>query len=489
MLAWLTEATIPAPNELVQASRSITRRTNIDKYRSRTEVTTDHIYTAYAWLKLPVLIGDELQQLREWSMKYKTAPITRGIPEEEALENAKRVIANIIEGYYNFNIIMFNTGTAAAGSARLKSWLDEQENWHELDVATLVTTTATHKINIYKFERDGRVFYTILNNLDTPTVVFKIATALIIDQNYFNDNTEAFAEAWLTGNADTIYTKVAEYYEAYTTAKKERERNEALTELSKAMLTDKTNEFRDRIDSIQRQINSLFDEISNRNAELEQVKGEYLLYKLEDMEDKGEELRNFFASCGDKITHIHFCDNKLYLAYCTSLMYFEPDMLNRYFESNRSNCVNSAPEHIQQLLTDIFLNNKYDLLIESGVKLDIEYNRVNFVDPTQLKHCVYTDLIGLPNPHHMYYNCWGDNAPLITRALIEKDFITGILQVFAAMSGLNIADSAVMEKFVQSELVNYTDTKCLKNKTTGEIITIRQYQRRYEDAHASAETN
>ena len=79
-----------APNELVQASRSITRRTNIDRYRSRTEVTTDHIYTAYTWLKLPVLTGDELQQTREWSMKYKTAPITRGIPEEEALENAKQ---------------------------------------------------------------------------------------------------------------------------------------------------------------------------------------------------------------------------------------------------------------------------------------------------------------------------------------------------------------------------------------------------------------
>ena len=489
MLAWLTEATIPAPPQLVQASRSAGRRSYINRYRSRTEVTTDHILTAYAWLWLPVLVGDELSQVNEVSLGYRTAPITRGIPEEEALENAKRVISDVIDGYYNFNVIMFNTGTAAAGSARLKSWLDEQENYRELDVATLVTTTATHKINIYKFEYNGRVYYIVLNNLDTPTVVFKIATALMLDQNHFNDDTASFAETWLTGNADATYTKITEYYEAYTTAKRDRERNEALTELSKAMLTDKTNEFKERINSIQRQIESLFDEISNRNIELDKVKGEYLLYKLEDMEDKGEELRNFFASCGDKITHIHFHSNNLYLAYRTSLMYFEADMLNRYFESNRNNCVNSAPEHIQQLLIDVFLNNKYELLIESGAKLDIEYNRINFIDPTQLKHCVYTDLIGLPNPHHMYYNCWGDNTPLITRALMEKDFITGILQVFAAMSGLNIADSAVMEKFVQSELINYTDTKCLKDKETGEIITIRQYQRRYEDAHASAETN
>lgn len=98
-------------------------------------------------------------------------------------------------------------------------------------------------------------------------------------------------------------------------------------------------------------------------------------------------------------------------------------------------------------------------------------------------------LKGIPNPHHKYYNCWGDNQSNIVRALVDKDYITAITTAFAATSGLNISDTAVMEKFVNDELpYRYSDTPCLKNTATGELITINTYKRRFED-NASNETN
>ena len=490
MLSWLTQATVAFPNELVVAERSEQRRTAINRYRSRTEVTTEHIHTAYSWLRLPLIVNNELQEYDTRSMLYKTLPVSRGVSEDEALSTIQREINSIIHGYYSQTITMLNTSTAAANSAKVKEWPDNAEEWTELTEArTTVVSTPNHKINIYRNDTETCTNYVILNNMDTPTVVFKIAAAIMMNMNHFGDDTERFAQAWLSGNGDTICTLVENYYKEYKEYKINKQREEALEAMCKAMVVDRSNEFRNRIDEIQHNIDMLFAKISEYSESLDKAKGEFLLYTLENEEDKGEELRNFIASCGDKISHIRFSNNKLYLVYRTSLIYFEPEMLERYFESTRDNCVNTAYSAKQQLLKDIFINQTYELLIESGACLNLGNNSVCWTDPINLLPNGYDAMVGIPNPHHIYYNCWGDNQSNIVRALRDKDYITAILTTFAAISGLNIADSAVIEKFVRQELENtaFRNIRCLKNKETGELININQYIRRYEDA--SNETN
>ena len=486
MMTWLTEQTVPIPAELVQADRKNSRRTAINRYRSRTEVTNEHINAAYSWLRLPAIKDDTLQPVNDVAALFKTAPISRGIPEEEAFSKVQEVLTGIMTGYYTFNIVMFNTGTAAAATQYTKNWFDTQENWHEMDVATLITSAANHRINMYKFSNDIQTTYVVLNNIDTPAVTFKIATAIMLDQNPFGDKTQQMAEAWLSGNGDTICTVVNEYYAEYRANEETRRREEALAGLSQAMVVDRSREFKDKMDNIEYQIKDYYNYINELNNQLNQIKGEYLLYKLEDMEDKSQELRDFFASCGDKIAHIQFYDNKLFIVYKTTLMYYEEDILKRYFESNRGNCVTNAPLYVQQLLEDVFMNHKYDLLIESGAIIDTMNNRVSYKRPEELLNCQRSELLGLPNPHHLYFNCWGDNGPNIHRAIMEKDFITAILTTFAAMSGLNIADTAVLDKFLTDEIYTYNNTPCLKNKETGEVLTITQYERRFEDASDEA---
>ena len=492
MVSWLTVPSVPMPDEMSRAERTQSRRTRIDRYRSRTEVTIEHINAALAWLRLSRINGEELEQnpYQEMNTLYKVLPIQRGISPEEALNKVQEQLYSLVNNSYPLNIITFNTGTAAAASEAVKNWLDRSADYTELDVAAMCTTTPTHKPHIYKHvgNQTNHTIFVILNNLDTPTVLFKMMTAIMLNLILFGEQTTTFAEAWLNGNADAVYTAVGNYYAEYKSKTDARRRAKALEELSKTMVVDRTNEFRTRITQLEHNIASHFVDINELNDELNKVKGEYLLYTLTDQEDKSEELKAFFESCGDKIAYINFNENRLYIVYRTALIYYEPDMLRRYFESNRGNCVTNAPMHIQQLLKDVFLDNKYTLLIETGACLDVRNNRIQFADPTSLMNKSRETLAGLLNPHHYYYNCWGDNQSLIVRALMDKDYIKAILTAFAAMSGLNISDTAVMEKLIREEFVYFPDTPCLKNNETGEIITINQYKRRLED-NASDETD
>lgn len=498
-LSWVIPQTVPTPYELQHANSSNTRHLNINRYRSRTEVTDFHINAAYTWLRLPVVNDDNTaimeSEYKDKNWRYTTQAIRRGVSPEQAVEESKALLEGMKGSYVPFHVVMFNTSTAAAATEAFKTYLDDSEEWESIDVSTIATIAPTHKVFMYKWkfidEEDpirNRTIFAILNNVDTPQVVFKLAAAIMLNINPFTERTTMFAEAYMTGNGDTICNLIINYYKAYRDNKEKMWRAEALENMSKAISVDRTSEFKRRMDNAQNEINNLYTQLQEKYRVLNAIKGEYLLYNLEDENSKGEELKRFFESCGNKVTYIKFTNKTLYIVYRTQLVYFESNLLQRYFDTPRNNCVNSSPDYIKQLLKDVFIEQKYNYLIESGVALNIETNTVAYRDPASLKSISSTELLGLPNPHHAYYNCWGDNQPNIIRALENKDYITAITTAFAAMSGLNIADTAVIEKFVREEIPNYRGTQCLQDRVTGEVITIQEYQRRYED-NAANETN
>ena len=118
-------------------------------------------------------------------------------------------------------------------------------------------------------------------------------------------------------------------------------------------------------------------------------------------------------------------------------------------------------------------------MIESGceVKFTSDTPTARYFEPTDIsEHSA--QLKGIPNPHHKYYNCWGDNEPEIQCALADRKLDIAYAQIITAMVGINISDTAVMSKFVENELYTYRNVKCLRVKDTGEIITITEYKQR-----------
>ena len=54
---------------------------------------------------------------------------------------------------------------------------------------------------------------------------------------------------------------------------------------------------------------------------------------------------------------------------------------------------------------------------------------------------------GIPNPHHAFYNCWGDNKTPILKYLANNDLYEAVQQIISAVSTINVVDNAVFAKF------------------------------------------
>lgn len=347
MLTWITP--IMSGNvqeELQEAYNNTCRNIRTECYRSRTEITYDHITTAFSWIWMHELNEEktELVPQNRIRLLYTTMPIPRGVAEDEALETIRQKMEYLCSRNWNKTVLMLNTRTDAANSAKVKEWFDAQEDWTSIN-STQVISSGTHKVNIYKrtmpVEMSSKQVYVILNNLNTPSVLYKLAATIMLQENKFGNDTAALAQEWLTGNGERVNDWIKAYYKNYKETKAEREREQALAALEEGMQQDKTNYFRNKIEDLQREINSYLIEIARINEDMNKVKGEYLLYTLENTENKTKELREFLKSCGDKLSGLQFesSTNRLHFVYKTELIYYEPELLQRYFDSTRPNCV------------------------------------------------------------------------------------------------------------------------------------------------------
>lgn len=71
---------------------------------------------------------------------------------------------------------------------------------------------------------------------------------------------------------------------------------------------------------------------------------------------------------------------------------------------------------------------------------DMDYTYVDYADMDLLTS-------GIPNPHHAFYNCWGDNKTPILKYLANNDLYEAVQQIISAVSTINIVDNAVFAKF------------------------------------------
>lgn len=163
--------------------------------------------------------------------------------------------------------------------------------------------------------------------------------------------------------------------------------------------------------------------------------------------------------------------NRLAVEIVQPLLYWE----DAWFEDNtRGITFENCPEWKQELLVEIFRNKTISVMIQQRVVLNADDGHINFSDVDEYNE-------GIPNPHHKYHNCWGDNESLISRALIEGDYATALNQTIAATASFNLSDGTVWGNFVRDELTDFADVKCLTIVETGEVISIKEYKDRKED--------
>ena len=74
------------------------------------------------------------------------------------------------------------------------------------------------------------------------------------------------------------------------------------------------------------------------------------------------------------------------------------------------------------------------------------------------------------NVHANDYDCFGDYSPMMSRALLNMDYI-GAVQICSNLnSSLNLADSTVAKKTLEY-LANHCSDYLLEDMETGEILS------------------
>lgn len=139
------------------------------------------------------------------------------------------------------------------------------------------------------------------------------------------------------------------------------------------------------------------------------------------------------------------------------LLYWDPKAFDKLKNNNMSgfNCYKDkaaqayadtyAAEALDSIFEDIFRTQRLTLYFCNNIKLSLTTGTVGDM------HSVSNSSLlgGIPNPHLRYYNCWGSNAPEIRRYVQQGDYIMAFQQICTAMSGINLLDSTVINRWLR----------------------------------------
>lgn len=153
---------------------------------------------------------------------------------------------------------------------------------------------------------------------------------------------------------------------------------------------------------------------------------------------------------------------------------------------------NHSNEDLNKLIKDVFVDNKYSILLRTELTINLTSYNLNAGSDTRanynldsLERSKRNDKT-LYNPHIIYYNCFGTNGPELTKLYKAAKHEEWCQALIACCGNLNFNDAVVTSKFIGEDLLKLIKTKdnnikALKNNKTGEILTIDQYLKENEN--------
>lgn len=249
---------------------------------------------------------------------------------------------------------------------------------------------------------------------------------------------------------------------------REAKRRKDLKAACDAVKTRRKQAMIDRIEDVKDLIERKTDEIRRLSLDVRQLSKDLLFF-----ENTSSETDDFcqMITTSENIKNVVVSGNDISITVTQPLLFWEDED----FEDNKDgDTFLDISEEKQKLLCDIFENRSIELLIEQQFVMNIETAKIRSTRD------YVSNNAGIPNPHHYYFNCWGDNEYHISKAIASGDLVTALSQAIAATASFALSDGTVWGKFINTELREFSDYCCLKDTTTGEIMTIEEYLEREE---------
>lgn len=459
-------------------SEAAIKVTQIRLYRSRTTIDPSIFRFMNMAFQLPNLNPEEISR----QMYVTTLAVPRGLEEEAIIQSIKNEVgyAMIELPHAPRQLIFYNTVNNQAVVPNIITAL-EDIGFVQKDFRTAITCTPFH-VN-YVLHKDYCTV--VFSNVYSNEVLLKISAILPII--YEQEVPEELLNAYI--NCDKQQFNDV-YYALVKDAEEQRQRQEILNKLSSLEEIIVSGEARAIEENIRR-IRNTIDEY-NRALRSKAVELQQLLIRQSSpfwttQENAAKEFINYIKEHDlTNITKLNINSEYKRLTVCivTPLLYWEDSFFRRYDEASTRNCVTSCNSSKRALLRNIFLDKTVGVTFHTAITIIFASHEVERAPNT----LPYGDSpIGIPHTHVHYHNCWGDNRPLITKAFMRADYIVLWEQIKATLSGLNIADSTVFDKFVR-DLNTDCSTPCLTLKDTGETMNVRTFLAKFPNGYTPIET-
>ena len=459
-------------------SEASVRVTQIRLYRSRTSIDSNIFRYMNMAFQLPNLNPEEIYRY----MHVTTLAVPRGLEEEDIIQSIKEEISYAILGQQNAprQLIFYNTINNQAVVPSILTAL-EDIGFVQKDFRTAITCTPFH-VN-YVLHKDYCTV--VFSNVYSDEVLLKIGAILPVI--YEQEVPEELLNAYINCDKQQFNTI---YYALVKDAEEQRQRQEILNKLSsleELIVAGEASTIEANIRRLRNAIDEYNRALHNKAVELQQllIRQSSPFWAAQEITAKA--FINYIKEHDLKnITKLNVNLNYRYLTVCiiTPLLYWEDSLFRRYDEASTRNCVTSCNSSKRALLRNIFLDKTVGVTFHTGITIMFGSREVKRA-PDALQYG--NSPIGIPHTHVHYHNCWGDNRPLITKAFTRADYIVMWEQIKATLSGLNIADSTVFDKFVR-DLNTDCSTACLTLKDTGETMNVRTFLAKFPNGYMPVET-
>ena len=453
-------------------------RMRISMYRTRNPIEINDILYPLSFLFAP---GGRTVEERDKYIGFRTIATPRNIATEEGVAF---MLGELAEMQYPLNIIVINTiNNKEVGDALYEYLKQDVPQTTALEsYTTVLTQSPYHRTQLLYEELDDgdnktKTYYLFTNKMN-DIAVGRLAGCICAHMDLFGENTGNIATALIQGKQDLYETLITIFIEEASTSEHLEQIRRDLEQVGAYGARRMEERIRNDIRSKQNNIDDYLRVLNNMYNELreEQIR----LIGIQHQGNNANELTEFLLGNINNITFARLYDGYLYMRYRTPLLYWDADVFKILREATNRNPMHPTNSAKQQLIDDIFDTGRVTLWFDSGFRYNLVNNGITHVKIENNFNDVPTAK-GLPNPHHYYFDCWGDNAPMITQAQSRGDNVVALAQVFAAIAGLNLSDSVVTNKFVNEMFDTHRNIKCLEIKETNEFISIEEYFRRYHE--------
>lgn len=402
---------------------------------------------------------------------------------------------NLIEEYSNINEIISsvfyteenNINKLYVVHVTRGSELFEMAKNHEKfdkNIGLALQMEQNHKIAVIKVNESTTVVFT--NKYDTLEMqaYYSIVPIVFSKEKLPEKLIKSFLELYNKNYSQIIDNIYILFKDIDVTEIKMKHLKTNLTTLFKN--PNKINQIENDIKSLNQTLNSYYDEITRILANIKDKELRKLILIGQDFEQVTLELIEYMST-NKFITDIDIQGNELHVTVKTPLYFADEKFIQKLFDTPKS-YINEKSKEVKALIKEVFLDKKSIIIVKCKIVININ-SIANINTGTRMdgiRSIIYATHLypnqfftdSVPQPHLVYYNCFGANETHLLKTVQNNDIIGLIAQAIASCQNINFGDSAVSNKFINDIETNYANKKFIYDEEIKEQISYNEWKKR-----------